>query len=234
MRKSLLLFSLCVFFFLGTSAQIGSYDVRSNILYNDGHGIPWRFDFPLQMEGSPFFDTAYCNGSLQLVNGKIYSGLQLKLDLEQQRIIFNAGDGKAFLLTPPITRLELSCHDSNNPVVFRAGFGAIDKQNERSLYQVLDSGKVLLLKYVEVRFKDSKTYNSNDITRSYRQLASYYLWMPDKDMVKLSGDENDLLVLLKDKRKQLIEAIDKDKLRTKKEADLIKVIKKYNSLSQPS
>ncbi len=226
-----LLFSLSCF---TPKAQIGAFSFHSNVLYNDGHGIPWRFDFPFLMDGSPFFDTGYCNGSVQLLNGKTYRGLQLKLNLEEQKIIFNTHDGKVFALAQPVIRLELACNDLAEPAVFRSGFGAIDKQDERSLYQVLDSGKLLLLKYVEIRYKDSKAYNNNDITRSYRQLASYYLWIPDKDLVKVPGNENELLVLLHDQRKELINAIEKDKLKIKKEADLIKIINRYNRLVQTS
>jgi len=182
------------------------------------------------MDGSPFFDTSYCAGSVQLTNGKTYRGLQLKLNLEQQKIIFHAGEGKAFALSQPVARLELGCNDPAKSVVFRSGFGAIDKQNERSLYQVLDSGKVLLLKFVEIRYKDAKAYNSNETTRTYRQLPVYYLWIPGKDLVKVTGDENDLFDLLKDQRKQLTDVILKDKLKTKKEADLIKIINSYNRL----
>lgn len=215
-------------------AQLGSYSFNSNVLYNDGYGIPWSFDFPFLMDGSPFFDTSYCNGSVQLTNGKTYSGLQLKLNLEQQKIIFHTGEGKAFALSQPVARLELGCNNPSKSVVFRSGFGPIDKQNERSLYQVLDSGKVLLLKFVEIRYKDSKAYNSNDMTRTYRQLPTYYLWMPGKDLVKVPGDENDLLVLLQDQRKQLLDVILKDKLKAKKETDLIKIINRYNLLLQTS
>jgi len=186
------------------------------------------------MDGSPFFDTSYCNGSVQLTNGKTYSGLQLKLNLEQQKIIFTTGEGKAFALSQPVARLALGCNDPAKSVVFRSGFGPIDKQNERSLYQVLDSGKVLLLKFVEIRYKDDKAYNSNETTRTYRQLHAYYLWIPGKDLVKVSGDENDLLGLLQDQRKQLKDVILKDKLKVKKEADLIRIINSYNRLLQTS
>jgi hypothetical protein len=234
MIRSFLLFLLLGSSCISSKAQLGSYSFNSNVLYNDGYGIPWTYDYPFFMDGSPFFDTSFCTGSVQLLNGKTYRGLQLKLNLEQQKIIFTTGDGKAFALSQPVARLELGCNDPAKSVVFRSGFGVIDKQNERSLYQVLDSGKVLLLKFVEIRYKDSKAYNSNDMTRVYRQLPSYYLWIPGKDMVKVPGDENDLLGLLQDKRRELADTIGKEKLKPKKEADLIKIINSYNRLLQPS
>ncbi|MBL0882029.1 MAG: hypothetical protein IBJ16_01550, partial [Chitinophagaceae bacterium] len=173
------------------------------------------------------FDTSFCNGSIQLPNGKIYNGIKLKLNLEEQKILFEVEDGKAFILSVPVARVELGC-SSSGPAIFRSGFMPIDKQNERSLYQVLDSGKILLLKHSEIRFKDSKAYNSNDMTRSYRQLSSYYLWLPGKDLVKVPGNENDLIALLSDQQKILNDAIYKDKLKLRKEADLVKIIALYN------
>ncbi len=231
MIRALIIFLFSGISFISSRAQLGSYSLSSNVLYNDGYGIPWSFDFPFIMDGSPFFDTSFCKGSVTLLNGKTYGGLQLKINLEQQKIIFNTNEGKAFALSQPVTRLEIACNDPLKPVVFRSGFGAIDKQQSQTLYQVLDSGRVLLLKYVEIRYKDSKSYGSNDMTRSYRQLPSYYLWIPGKDLVKAPADENELLNLLQDKRKQLIETIDKDKLKVKKESDLIRLINTYNRLS---
>jgi hypothetical protein len=233
MQKTL----VCIFLFVlltgSSQAQIGSYSFSgsSNVLYNDGYGIPWSNSTLYNTDGSPFYDTSFCIGSIQLLNGKMYSGIKLKLNLEEQKIIFEVEDGKAFVLSIPVSRVELGCTGLSQPTVFRSGFTAIDKQNERSLYQVLDSGKVLLLKYTEIRFKDSKAYNSNDMTRSYRQLPSYYLWVPGKDMIKISTNENDLLAMLSDQQKLLNDAILKEKWKVRKEADLIKIIALYNRSS---
>lgn len=233
MRKPLSFILLLMLLAGFSRAQIGSYSFsgNSNVLYNDGYGIPWSNPVLYNMDGSPFYDTSFCIGSIQLPNGKIYNGIKLKLNLEEQKILFEVEDGKAFILSVPVARVELGCNSSLQPVVFRSGFTAIDKQNERSLYQVLDSGKVLLLKHTEIRFKDSKAYNSNDMTRSYRQLPSYYLWMPGKDMVKVPGNENDLIALLSDQQKILNDAVYREKLKSRKEADLIKIIALYNRSS---
>ena len=69
------------------------------------------------------------------------------------------------------------------------------------------------------------------MTRTYRQLPSYYLWVPGKDMVKVSTNENDLLATLSDQQKLLNDAILKEKLKVRKEADLIKIIALYNRSS---
>lgn len=233
MQKPLFFIILFMILTGNSRAQIGSYSFsgNSNVLYNDGYGIPWSNPVLYNMDGSPFYDTSFCIGSIQLPNGKIYNGIKLKLNLEEQKILFEVGDGKAFILSVPVARVELGCNNSMQPVVFRSGFTPIDKQNERSLYQVLDSGKVLLLKHTEIRFKDSKAYSSNDMTRSYRQLPSYYLWMPGKDLVKIPSNENDLVALLSDQQKLLNDAIYKEKLKLRKEADLIKIIALYNRSS---
>jgi len=231
MPKSLLVTCLLITLASSSQAQLGSYSFSngSNVLYNDGYGIPWSNPVLYNTDGSPFYDTSFCMGSLQLPNGKTYNGIKLKLNLEEQKIIFEVEEGKAFVLSIPVARVELGCSAASKPTIFRSGFTAIDKQNDRSLYQVLDSGKILLLKYTEIRFKDSKAYNSNDMTRSYRQLPSYYLWMPGKDLIKVSGNENDLIAILSDQQKILNDAIVKEKLKVRKEADLIKIISLYNN-----
>lgn len=230
MLRTLLVICLLIGLSNSSQAQLGSYSFSrgSNVLYNDGYGIPWSNPVLYNTEGSPFYDTSFCMGSLQLPNGKTYNGIKLKLNLEDQKIIFEVEDGKAFVLSIPVARVELGCNASSQPTIFRSGFTAIDKQNDRSLYQVLDSGKVLLLKYTEIRFKDSKAYNSNDMTRSYRQLPNYYLWMPGKDLLKVPSNETELIALLSDQQKTLNDAIYKEKLKLRKETDLIKIISLYN------
>lgn len=233
MQKTFVYIFLFVLLAGSSKGQIGSYSFSggSNVLYNNGYGIPWLNSDLFIADGSPFYDTSFCLGSIQLTNGKMYNGIKLKLNLEEQKIIFEVEDGKAFVLSVPVSRVELGCTGSSQATVFRSGFTAIDKQNERSLYQVLDSGKVLLLKYTEIRFKDSKGYNSNEMTRSYRQLPSYYLWIPGKDMMKISNNENDLVGMLSDQQKLLNDAILKEKWKVKKEADLIKIVSLYNRSS---
>lgn len=233
MQKTFVNIFLFVLLAGSSKGQIGSYSFSggSNVLYNNGYGIPWLNSDLFIADGSPFYDTSFCLGSIQLTNGKMYNCIKLKLNLEEQKIIFEVEDGKAFVLSVPVSRVELGCTGSSQPTVFRSGFTAIDKQNERSLYQVLDSGKVLLLKYTEIRFKDSKGYNSNEMTRSYRQLPSYYLWIPGKDMMKISNNENDLVGMLSDQQKLLNDAILKEKWKVRKEADLIKIVSLYNRSS---
>jgi len=230
MIKSFLIAAILCIYTLSLKAQIQSFTLSSNVLYNDGYGIPWNAELPYRIEGSPFFDKGFCKGSIQLLNGKTYGDLQLKLNLEEQKVIFTGADGKTFAVSQPLARVELACNNQSESIIFRSGFGAVNKQNEQSLYQVLDSGRVLLLKFVEIRHMDSKAYNSTETTRSYRQLPYYYLWKSGKDLIKVPVDENGLLDILKDKKKELAETINNERLKIKKEADLIQVIKKYNSL----
>jgi len=181
------------------------------------------------VDGTPFFNKQYCSGSIQLTNGKIYDGLNLRLNLQENKIIVTLYDGIETVITSPVHKVMVGCNNGEQPVIFLSGLPKIDQQNERSLYQVLDSGKITLLKYIEVRYKDTKDFNGNYITRrKYYQTPAYYIWSSGKDLIKVSLKEDELLSSLSPLRKPLLNIILKENIKLKKESDLIRIIMLYN------
>lgn len=180
-------------------------------------------------DGSPYFQKKNCLGSIQLSSGIIHEGLNLKLNLQENKIVVSIFDGVETIITTPVSKVILKCTDQKNGSTFLSGLPAIDKQNQRSLYQLLDSGSLLLLKYVDVRYKDTKDYNGNYFTRrTYYQTPHYYIFTSGKKLIKISLNEDQLLSALVDKRKTLLDLILKDNIKIKKEADLIHLISLYN------
>lgn len=105
--------------------------------------------------GSPFFYHEYSKGSIQLLDGKKYEDLNLKLNLQRQKILVALYDGVEVEITSPISKVTLYGKNELKPVIFLSGLPINGKQNERSIYQVLDSGKVMLLKYTKVRLENN-------------------------------------------------------------------------------
>jgi hypothetical protein len=225
MGKVVLVIMLPLFFSINVIAQNVGAISNGNIGYSKS---PFGSEVE-HVDGTPFYNKQYCSGSIQLANGKIYDGLNLKLNLKENKIIATLYDGVEIVITSPVNKVVMGCKNAEQPVVFLAGLPKIDQQNERSFYQVLDSGKITLLKYTEVRYKDTKDYNGNYITRrKYYQTPEYYIWSSDKNLIKVSLNEDELLSSLSPLRKPLLNIILKENIKLKKESDLIRIITLYN------
>lgn len=180
--------------------------------------------------GSPFFFNEYCKGSIQLLGGKIYSDLNLKINLQSQKIIVALYDGVEVEITSPISKVTLYGKNDSNPVVFLSSLPINGKQTERSFYQVLDSGKIMLLKSTKVRndnnysFSDSKLYTQSN----YHKTPDYYVWSLGNEPVNISLNENELLATLRPFKNILLDIIHEEKIQLKKETDLIRIITLLN------
>ena len=113
--------------------------------------------------------------------------------------------------------------------VFQCGFPPIDNQNRISFYQILLNGKTSLLKSV---YKTIQERNNDLSGERYKEFATYentYL-LKDGAMVRIKKDKSSLLNLLQDKSQVLQQYINDQKLNLKNEADLIALVKYYNTL----
>lgn len=231
--KKLISSILALFCIYSGMAQIGGAEFvnQSSVLYNDGKGIPWRFVIDKKMDGSPFFDTGYNYGSIKLLRGKEYSNLRIKIHLESNTVIFESKDGDMLAVSNPIDQVSLITR--NKQVVFRSGFSPIDKNNDRTLYQQLDSGKVLLLKHVSVKFSDSNpSYGTGEITRTYSHSPTYYVWSATGGIAKAPTDEAGLTALFPEHKAAISEMMKKEKPKMKREQDLQKAIAFCNALAK--
>lgn len=230
--KKLISSILALFCIYSGMAQIGGAEFvnQSSVLYNDGKGIPWRFVIDKKMDGSPFYDTGYNYGSIKILRGKEYDNLRIKIHLESNTVIFQAQNGEMLAVSNPIEYVRL-IDARGNGVVFRSGFSAIDKNNDRTLYQQLDSGKVVLLKHVSVKFTDSNpSYGTGEITRTYSHSPTYYIWSAGGGITKAPTDEAGLIALFPEHKAAISEMMKKEKPRMKREQDLQKVFAFCNAL----
>lgn len=227
MSKTLLL-SIIILLLFSRNGFAQNFESASSIGYSKNPLS--NSSSPEHVDGSPLFNKQYCSGMIQLVNGKTYDGLNLKLNLQENKIIVVLDDGIEAVITSPVHKVILHCNSTKPSAVFVSGLPSINNQNDKSLYQLLDSGEMSLLKYTEVRYKDTKDYNGNYITRrSYYQTPEYYVWSPGKDLLKISLNEDELLTALSPQRKLLLDILLKENIKLKKETDLIKLFTLYNS-----
>lgn len=197
---------------------------------NDGNGQPFKPTRSFEEEGSPYFAKEYLESIIQLSNGKSYHRIPVKINYLTGELLFKTEDGQEMSVTKPFQRIEINREGMKH--IFRSGFPAIDKQNEFTLYEMLDSGAAVLLKYTSVKFQDKQPYNGVNIIRTYTKKEVYYSYIPSNGLVAIPTESRELVRLFGKDAVVMNDYLQMNQLKTKKEADLIKLFAHYNTLNK--
>ncbi len=195
---------------------------------NDANGKPFKSVRNFEEEGSPYFSADYVKSNIQLMNGKTYYDIPIKFNQLTGEIVFKTSDGQEMLMSSPFQRIELLYE--GKPYVFRSGFPAIDKQNDLSVYQLLDSGTAVLLKYTAIQYQDKQTYNSPNIVRTYTKKETHYAWTPSQGLVRVPKNENEWSGFFGSYQSEMKSFIRKENIKLRKEDDVVRLFQYYNQL----
>lgn len=205
----------------------------SNQILTDVVGQPAYLKVTYNMEGSPFYPTEYTRSDIYTKGGKKYPSIGAKFNLESGVLLIKLDDGNELEVTTPVPKIVFSDAGLSGTMlntVFQNGFPAVGNQTNLTYYQVLDSGKIALLKYFSVTYMDKKEYGQASITRVYEQKETWYVYLPDKSMQKVEKGKDAFLAVFPDKKDLVRQYIDQNGYKCKKEDDWIAVIKYYNGL----
>lgn len=206
--------------------------VNSQQFMTDANGRPVYIHAAYEIEGTPFYHPDYCIASIKVRKGKTYTGIKAKINLQNNRIFFDAGDGKEMETAMPIERIEfMQCSDPSKNRVLVSGYPAADDPGGDRFYVLLDSGRISLLKSIQVLYHDTRDYGRASITRVFTQEEMYYVYEPGKGMKKLAADKKSILAVFPAHNQDLAQFIISHDLKCRKEEDLRKVFTYYNSLN---
>lgn len=233
----ILFLSVHFFFSLSITAQTptrftGNYNNAQQFM-EDVMGRPIYLKVEYNVEGSPFYPDEYLRANVYVRKGKIYTGIYVKFNLQENLVLYKQDDGTEMSAATPIKRViftDTSYDWIFYNTIFESGFPSIDNQNENTIYEVLDSGKVKLLKYHAVKFTDKKYYGQASMTRVFEQFELYYAYLPNGTIKKMEKGIEFFLSLFTDKKEEISKYIDTEKLKCRKESDWKKAIAYYNSL----
>lgn len=110
---------------------------------------------------------------------------------------------------------------------FKNGYPEVDKQTERSIYQVLSAGpKVHLLKYMSQKVEDANTlgdYSRREIVTT----EQYYVYIPGGVIKKVKG-KKDIAEALPDLSAKINEVVAANSLKLKSENELTMLVEALN------
>lgn len=200
-------------------------------LMTDVSGKPIYLKVEYTIEGSPFYPTDYYRASIFTRDDKIYKDVSVRFNMLDNLLLMKQDDGTELVVTSPVTRVIFTDRYKQGMLntVFEKGFPRTSQQNEQTYYEVLDSGRVKLLKHRSASYDDKTYYGIAGISRVFEIKVTYYLFAEGK-MSKLDKGKDGLLSLFTEKKEELNRYIDEKSLKCRNESDWINAIAYYNSL----
>lgn len=228
--RTVLILIVCVLYTVDLTAQTPNMavaKVEMDRFMVDANGRILKPSGDFNEEGSPYFSREFFPGSVTILKGHTYHGLQLKINFHTNEIIFLDEKNNEMVVAQPVERVELIT--PNGTKVFRSGFMPINKQDGNTFYEVLDSGNISFLKYTEVSFSERQPYPNARFVRTYRDRVIYYITR-GTEIKTLPKTIEEMPVMFTGKEAKMAELIRKEKLKLKKESDMVQLFRYAKTL----
>jgi hypothetical protein len=207
----------------------GSGELLSKLRLNKNAGGIEKVTYS-NIDGDPFIYRDFIPGRMILKNGEIYS-LNLRYDIYTSKIQFKDKDEIFEIINQE--KLALIVIDT---ITFQYSnyLKSPGEANsvENSWFILKTDGKCKLFIKKNIRIQDAelpKPYQEAKPAKFIHTSDTYYLKPEDKSAVRIDN-KKDLLNIFTDKKDQITEFINSNKLGVKEVYDLVKIISFYNSL----
>ncbi|MEO8116029.1 MAG: hypothetical protein ABI653_00185 [Bacteroidota bacterium] len=221
--------AICAIFFISMNANaqgnrndyVGGFPIYGSDRFRMGTDVTIDGDFTLPKTFKP--------ANLYLSPNQYIPTVPAYFNLIFHVLIYKDEDGVEKYPDKILPRIAFLDDNGNESMIFKSGFPFIDSLDGSTYYQMLDSGKVTLLKYYASYFLDNKEPFSNRSTRTYHISETYFAFLPNDKLVKVKLTKDDIMALFKDKQAAMDTYIQKNKTKFKKEKDIIELFHFYNN-----
>lgn len=190
-------------------------------------GSPARLIKNAEVIGSAFLADDWMPADVKNVKGQSFRDVKLKYDVLEEQVYFLGRSGEAMLFSVPLSEFSIRKR-ADDIQTFRSGFPSMDKNTDRSFYQVLVDGNAKLLKKYSKKITENRAYNSATVEKKIVDNVNYFIF-EDGKITSIRKDKKALIAGLL--RKDAVQKYLSDKaVSVKNEEDLINVIMHYNSL----
>ena len=206
---------------------------QQNPFMNDANGRPLYWGSNYIADGSPYYHDSYNLAEITSTSGKVYKDVRIKLNLVDLAIQYMTEDGGEMIASTGIKSIRfpvLSTEDGPKSNVWLISSTPSINQPNAIIYQVLDSGKVSLLKKISITYRDEKKYGEAVITRHFDRKEIEYLRQANGEYVKLDKSRSFILTALSDKRERIENYITNNNIKCKSAKDFQLIVMYYNSL----
>lgn len=224
-------FILCYFCLGNLQAQtLNNFSLKdignSMVIVTDGNGKSVNMGIDMENYGSPFYDNDFLPADITLTSGQRYENVQVKINLLSNEVIFKADDGKELAILPSIESVLVK--KNGTTILFEFGYPIFEKQNAKTIYQVLSKGEVNVLKYYFVQVTEAKPYSSATMLRTIEKFPKLFIYNKKIGLHIAPKTPQEVEAVFKEESASLNTIIISNKLKIKKEDDLIKSIDIFN------
>lgn len=122
--------------------------------------------------GSPYLVDQWLNGEAKLTNGSVVKSKAIKYDLVENKLLFQQ-DNEVFEFFPKAVAFALFAPEGKRTFLL--------KENEKDGYfELLEDGKIQLLKKTRKKIVDRKDYNSAVVETTIAENVNYFLLVDGK------------------------------------------------------
>lgn len=204
-----------------------------NAFASDFNGRPMYQKTEYRVEGTPYYLDEYYWADVIAVSGKVYRDIRIKFNLVEHQLLFIADDGTEMIAMSPVRAIKFlslpAGKDSIKTVTLLSSSGIVNAQ-DAVVYEVLDSGKISLLKKITITYRDEKKYGEAGITRYYERKENEFFILLNKEYKKIERKKEFFLTLLHDRDKEVKIFMNMNRLDCRSIKDIQHLISYYNSL----
>ena len=194
-----------------------------NVLHDPVSNKIFNTDKYSSISGSPFLSDKWQQGSVTTSKG-VYKNLALKLDAYSNVLLYNKDD-EAYEFQDEV--FSFTFEGSKDTLNYRKGLTAPSLRAEQFV-QVLVDGKTSLYRSDIKLFAEINQINKG-LVKSFSTSTRYFV-SKDGNMHLVKLNKQELLDLFADKQSELEAAMKSERLEIKREADVVRLLKLYNSL----
>lgn len=181
----------------------------------------------VNINGTPFFIEEWLRGVIYMKDGAKATKFKLRFDAFSNELLFLNGNDPLVVMNS-LAGFEIT-NNAGNTFQFKCGFPAIDKNTERTLYQILQEGEqATLIKLVKKTILTIEEYNKANGSKEFSLSETYYIVKPTGSIQKIKRDRSSLLEALNGGDQKLRAWVEKNRFRCKDEEEMKQVVQAYN------
>jgi len=185
-----------------------------------------------EMVGTPYLYEDWTIGEVTFSNGQKRSNIEMKYDLVEDKPMFKGKDDQPFYFIDPVAAFSLTGKNGAESKTFKNNFPPFKNLTSGTFYEVLEEGKIKLLKKILKIISETKDYNSATGVKTVNEQTIYFLVTGDKMNPLQKKDLKTFISNVDAAKSDAISAFaGQNKLNLKNENDLKKLVAYYNSLN---
>ncbi|GAB3264755.1 hypothetical protein GCM10027347_32030 [Larkinella harenae] len=196
------------------------------VFLTDVNGQIIRANKYVDVQGSPYLNEAWKEGTVTAANSKSYPNLKVRYDVYAGELEYMQNN-QPYRLSPAAMK-EFRIVD-NGEMIFRNGFAAVNNNTPTTFYQVLVDGPTKLLKQMKINIMENKPFNSATVTKEFQKQDYYFIAKADGSLQRIQKNKKSVLAALADQKDRVEKLIKEQDLNLSNEASLITLLEGYNA-----